>query len=159
MYSSWSHYWEASMLFMLQNLLGVFDILYLCNQTRRNAEGFFFLLFSIRLQPDVFVSQMKPMTVYSIISSPWMMNEIINAQTSRSRLSDGRINAAYCSWVKQLCKQRLPVRCLSQPRVLPVRTGGGGLGIGVAASGCQGGVSTWFISVMKACGVADYQSQ
>lgn len=44
---------------MLQKLLGLFDILYLCNQTLRNAEGFFFffLLFSNRLQPHVFVCE------------------------------------------------------------------------------------------------------
>ncbi len=35
------------MLFMLQKLLGVFDILYLCNQTLRNAEAFFFTIFKL----------------------------------------------------------------------------------------------------------------
>lgn len=99
MHSSWSHYWKESTLFMLQKLLGVFDTQYLCNQTLRNAAIFFYY-FKKRLQPDVFVCRMKPMTVYSIMSFPWMMNEIINAQTGRSRLSDGRINAAYCSWGK-----------------------------------------------------------
>lgn len=32
------------MLFMLQKLLGVFDILYLCNQTLRNEKFFFFTI-------------------------------------------------------------------------------------------------------------------